>query len=394
MQDMSTDRWQLPEGVDELLPDRAAVLEVLRRRLLDLYQRWGYQLVMPPLVEFTDSLLEGVGADLDTLTFKMPDQTSGRTLGIRADITPQVARIDAHSLADAGVSRLCYTGSTLHARQKSLLASRSPVQAGAEIFGASTLAADLEVIQLMLATLAAAEVPLATITLDLGHGDVCGCLLQSLSLDRAREARVFDALQRKSRPDLQQALVGVASETADALRALIDLHGGSEVLERAEALLTPVAPGIQSALQTLRDAHEHIQATHPEVEVYFDLAELRGYHYHTGIVFSAYVPGYGEAVANGGRYDNVGRAYGRARPATGFATDLKTLVQLQAPQAAPSDCIHAPTSADPRLVDAVSGLREDGRIVISSLAGEKDPRCSEELVLRDGEWILQALTQR
>jgi len=387
----STDRWQLPDGVDELLPDRAAALEALRRSLLDLYRGWGYQLVIPPLMEFTDSLLEGVGGDLDTLTFKMPDQPSGRTLGVRADITPQVARIDAHSLADEGVSRLCYTGSTLHARQKSLLASRSPVQAGAEIFGEAALAADIEVIHLMLATLRAAGISDREMTLDLGHGDVCAKLLQSLALDDAREAAVFDALQRKSQPDLLQALSGVASEPREALLALVGMHGGNGALERAEALLSPVAPGIDEALRTLREVSGRIAAAHPQVNIYFDLAELRGYHYHTGIVFAAYVPGYGEAVANGGRYDNVGRAYGRARPATGFATDLKTLVQLQVTDPAPVSCIHAPVSADPALAAAVHRLRDAGEVVIGSLTGEKDPRCRRELVQRDGEWTVRAL---
>lgn len=392
--DPGTDRWQLPDGIDELLPERAAALEALRRSLLDLYRSWGYQLVIPPLVEFTDSLLEGVGADLDTLTFKMPDQPSGRTLGIRADITPQVARIDAHSLADAGISRLCYTGSTLHARQKSLLASRSPVQAGAEIFGESSLTADMEVINLMLATLDAAGVGATDVTLDLGHGDVCGCLLQSLALEDGRQSAVFDALQRKSRPDLQQALSGVASEQGDALLALIDMHGDADVLERAESLLSPVAPGVDKALRTLREVSLAVAAMHPRINIYFDLAELRGYHYHTGIVFAAYVPGHGEAVANGGRYDNVGRAYGRARPATGFATDLKTLIQLQVSGSEPLACIHAPVSADPGLAATLRRLRADGEVVICSLAGEKDPRCSRELVQRDGEWIVQALDQR
>lgn len=388
----SIDRWQLPDGVDELLPERASALEALRRSLLDLYRSWGYQLVIPPLMEFTDSLLEGVGADLDTLTFKMPDQPSGRTLGVRADITPQVARIDAHSLADEGISRLCYTGSTLHARPKSLLASRSPVQAGAEIFGEAALAADIEVIHLMLATLRVAGIGARDITLDLGHGDVCGRLLQSLALDDAREAAVFDALQRKSRPDLQQALSGVAREPREALLALVDMHGGMDALDRAEALLSPVAPGIDEALRTLREVSREVGQEHPDINIYVDLAELRGYHYHTGIVFAAYVPGYGEAVANGGRYDNVGRAYGRARPATGFATDLKTLVQLQAAGLTPAHCIHAPVSGDPTLAVAVRALRDAGEVVIASLSGEKDPRCSRELAQRDGEWTVQALT--
>jgi ATP phosphoribosyltransferase regulatory subunit len=390
----STDRWQLPDGVDELLPERAATLEALRRRLLDLYASWGYQLVMPPLLEFADSLLEGVGADLDTQTFKLPDQLSGRMLGIRADITPQVARIDAHSLADEGVSRLCYSGSTLRARAPSPLASRAPMQAGAEIFGEASLAADIEVVQLMLATMEAAGVAAADITLDLGHGDVCGSLLQCLDLEAAQHAAVFDALQRKSRPDLEQALQEADAQARDALLSLVDMHGGAEVLDRARERLETVAAGVGPALATLEAVAQAIAARHPDINIYFDLAELRGYHYHTGIVFAAYVPGCGEAVANGGRYDNVGRAYGRARPATGFATDLKTLVQLQPDNPARPAAIHAPVSPDPALAERIAALRAAGDVVICSLAGERDTRCERELVERDGQWTVQVLGER
>lgn len=387
-------RWRLPDGIDEFLPGRAAPLEALRRRVLDLYGAWGYQLVEPPLVEFTDSLLEGVGADLDTLTFKVPDQPSGRTLGIRADITPQVARIDAHALADDGISRLCYCGPTLHARQLSPLASRSPVQAGAEIFGAATLAADVEVINLMLATLATAGFGEA-VTLDLGHGDICGELLAALELPPAVETAVFDALQRKSRPDLEAALAEADERARQALLTLLNLHGDAAVLARAEAELVPVAPAIAEALAALRVVAERVASHHRAVDIYFDLAELRGYHYHTGIVFAAYLPAHGVAVANGGRYDNVGRAYGRARPATGFATDLKTLVQLQLQLAAGAAgvprarAIAAPAGDDPALLAAIERLRAAGEVVVVALAEERDPRCDRELVASTDGWAVR-----
>lgn len=389
-----SDRWRLPDGIDELLPGRAARLERLRRQVLDLYGAWGYRLVDPPLMEFSEALLEGVGADLDTLTLKVADQPSGRTLGIRADITPQVARIDAHALADEGISRLCYCGPTLHARQLSPLATRSPIQAGAELFGAPGLDADSEVINLMLATLQVAGLADA-VTLDLGHGDVCGELLAELGLEPAREAAVFDALQRKSRPDLEAALADAEPGCREPLLTLLTLHGGADVLARAEAELLPVAPGIGAALDTLRAVAERVSWQQHGVDVYFDLAELRGYHYHTGIVFAAYLPGHGVAVANGGRYDNVGGAYGRARPATGFATDLKTLVQLQiAAQARtppPERAIAAPVSDDPALLQTIGRLRAAGETVIAALAGDRDPRCDRELVAAEGGWVVRAV---
>jgi ATP phosphoribosyltransferase regulatory subunit len=268
------------------------------------------------------------------------------------------------------------------------------MQAGAEIFGEASLAADIEVVQLMLATLEAAGVAAEDITLDLGHGDVCGSLLQCLDLEAAQHAAVFDALQRKSRPDLEQALQEADAQARDALLSLVDMHGGAEVLDRARERLETVAAGVGPALATLEAVAQAIAARHPDINIYFDLAELRGYHYHTGIVFAAYVPGCGEAVANGGRYDNVGRAYGRARPATGFATDLKTLVQLQPDTPARPAAIHAPVSSDPALAERIAALRAAGDVVICSLAGESDPRCERELVERDGQWTVQALGER
>ena len=388
---MSTvDRWQLPDGIEEVLPARAATVERLRRRLLDEYRGWGYQLVIPPLIEYTESLLIGLGQDLDLLTFKLTDQLSGRTLGVRADITPQVARIDAHSLAQPGITRLCYAGSTLHTRPKSLLASRSPIQVGAELYGDASLAADIEVVSLMLATLEVAGIA-AEITLDLGHVGVYEAVLASAGLSPEQEATVFDALQRKSVPDLKLALAEVEPHAADLIIALVDLHGDDRVLARARELLGEHAPAAMAAVDVLDQAAEEIRRQRPELDIYFDLAELRGYHYHTGLVFAAYVRGHGQALANGGRYDNVGAVFGRARPATGFATDLKALLDLLPDGGAGSGAISVPNRHDPGLMARVNELREAGEIVINSLSAAPDPRCDRQLVEAGGEWRVEAL---
>ena len=386
----SVDRWQLPDGIEEVLPARAATVERLRRRLLDAFRGWGYQLVIPPLIEYTESLLIGLGQDLDLLTFKLTDQLSGRTLGVRADITPQVARIDAHSLAQPGITRLCYAGSTLHTRPKSLLASRSPIQVGAELYGDASLAADIEIIGLMLATLEAAGID-AAVTLDLGHVGVYEAVLAGAGLSAEQEATVFDALQRKSLPDLKLALQGVADGAAGRIIALMDLHGDDRVLARARELLGEHAPAAMAAVDALDQAAEEIRRQRPDLDIYFDLAELRGYHYHTGIVFAAYVRGHGEALANGGRYDNVGAVFGRARPATGFATDLKALLALVPDAAAPPGAISVPDRHDPSLMARVNELRAAGEIVINTLSAGPDPRCDRQLVDVGGEWQVQAL---
>ena len=388
---MSTvDRWQLPDGIEEVLPARAATVERLRRRLLDEYRGWGYQLVIPPLMEYTESLLIGLGQDLDLLTFKLTDQLSGRTLGVRADITPQVARIDAHSLAQPGITRLCYAGSTLHTRPKSLLASRSPIQVGAELYGDASLAADIEIVSLMLATLEVAGIA-AEITLDLGHVGVYEAVLASAGLSPEQEATVFDALQRKSVPDLKLALAEVEPHAADLIIALVDLHGDDRVLARARELLGEHAPAAMAAVDVLDQAAEEIRRQRPGLDIYFDLAELRGYHYHTGLVFAAYVRGHGQALANGGRYDNVGAVFGRARPATGFATDLKALLDLLPDGGAGSGAISVPNRHDPALMARVNELREAGEIVINSLSAAPDPRCDRQLVEAGGEWRVEAL---
>ena len=390
----SEDRWQLPDGIEEVLPERAAAVERLRRDLLDLFRGWGYQLVIPPMVEFTESLLIGLGADLDLLTFKMTDQLSGRTLGVRADITPQVARIDAHSLVQEGITRLCYAGSTLHTRAKSPMASRSPIQLGAELYGDGSLAADVEVIRLMLATLDAAGVGGLDggITLDLGHVGVYEAVLDAADLTDAQEQRVFDALQRKSVPDLTEILEGLPAMTGEMILALVDLHGDDNVLTRAREVFAEQAPDALAAVDALQQVASDIRSQRPGIEIYFDLAELRGYHYHTGIVFAAYVGGHGQAVANGGRYNNVGEVFGRARPATGFATDLKAMVSLLPAEVGESaGAISMPDANDPELEAEVARLRAAGEVVINSLSTDPDPRCDRELIQRDGNWVLRAL---
>jgi len=382
------DHWQLPDGVEEVLPAEAEAVERLRRALLDLYRSWGYRLVIPPLVEFTESLLVGLGEDLDLLTFKLTDQLSGRTLGIRADITPQVARIDAHSLAEEGVTRLCYAGSVLHTRPKSLLASRSPIQLGAELYGDDSPGADIEIVRLMLATLATAG--LDGITLDLGHVGIYEAVLAKAGLDSEQENTVFDALQRKSVPDLELALAGAEPGIAALIIGLVDLHGDDAVLARAETLFAASVPAALAGVYALREVAHDLRRQLPELDIYFDLAELRGYHYHTGLVFAAYVAGHGQALANGGRYNDVGAVFGRARPATGFAADLKALVALL-PATAAAGAIAMPDADEPALNALVGKLRAAGEVAINRLSGGPDPRCDRELVEVDGAWQVRPL---
>ncbi len=389
---VSDKRWLLPDGIDELLPEQAAAVEALRRALLDDCAGWGYRYVIPPLVEFTDSLLVGLGADLDVLTCKFSDRSSGRTLGVRADITPQVARIDAHSLAEAGVTRLCYAGSTLHSTPQSVLSGRSPIQLGAELYGCADIAADLEVIDLMLTLLERADTveQHGPVTLDVGHVGVYEAVLRDAGIDAEVADAVFDALQRKSLPDLEAVFAGEQSELQTLLVTLVNLHGGVDVLDRARDSLSGI-PDAQSALDQLEQVVATVAASHPDVAVYIDLAELRGFRYHTGLVFAAYLEGFGAAVAKGGRYDNVGAVFGRNRPATGFAFDLKALTAASGHQSGTESWISAPESTDPKLEARIRELRAAGRTVVLALNGQSDPRCREQLVGVDGDWICQPL---
>ena len=316
-------RWLLPENIEDILPQEAMKVELLRRRLLDLFFARGFELVIPPLVEFTDSLLTGTGRDLELRTFKVVDQLSGRMLGVRADITPQVARIDAHLLNRKGVTRLCYCGSVLHARPATPAATREPIQIGAEIYGHAGVGSDLEIQSLLVQALKAAGVKGARI--DVGHVAVFRALVQSAGIDAEREGQLFEALQRKDRPQVHALTQSLEPRARAALRLLPELYGGPEVLALAARRL-PKLKAIQAALGTLKAL-----ARACPIPVSFDLAELRGYHYHSGVVFDAYCDGVTGPVARGGRYDEVGKAFGRPRPATGFSIELRELAQAAAP---------------------------------------------------------------
>ncbi len=387
------DRWQLPDSIEEVLPAQAQRVEALRRQLLDLYQSWGYELVIPPLMEFVDSLLIGLDGDLDLLTFRMTDQMSGRTLGVRADITPQVARIDAHSLAHDGVTRLCYAGSLLHTRPRSLMASRSPIQVGAELYGDATDYADHEVIDLMLATLELAGFD--SLTVNLGHVGVFTALRAAVQLSRVQETQILDAMARKSVPDLNEAVADLPANTANLICQLVTLHGGADVLDKARDLFAKDLPAALPAIDKLLGIADALLTERPELNIYYDLAELRGYHYHTGMVFAAYAPGHGQALARGGRYDAVGEVFGRARPATGFATDLKVLMMHGDPACdnITRGAIAMPAVNDVRLREAAKALREDGEIVINQLSGAPDARCDRELVNDNGRWVVKTLAK-
>ena len=385
---MSTEnRWLLPEGIDELLPERAAQLEALRRRLLDQCATWGYRYVIPPLVEFTDSLLVGLGADLDVVTCKFTDQMSGRMLGVRADITPQTARMDAHSLAEEGVTRLCYAGSTLQSTPQSVISGRAPIQLGAELYGSSATDADSEIIALMLSTFESAGVS-RPLTLDIGHIGIYDALFSNAGIDPELESQVFDALQRKSGPDIERLSASLPEKVAERLGQLASLHGASDVLAKARSLF-PDEPEVLTALDELDAVLAGVQDAFPNVGVYVDLTELRGFRYHTGLVFAVYLEGRGSAIAKGGRYDNIGAVFGRDRPATGFAIDLKALVDDAAHSDAADVPVIAPQSDDAALRAAVNALRSAGRTVVMDVAPGVDLPNAERLILSDGEWVIE-----
>ncbi|MEM1141305.1 MAG: ATP phosphoribosyltransferase regulatory subunit [Pseudomonadota bacterium] len=387
--------WQLPDGIDELLPGAARHVEMLRRRLLDCAEGWGYELVIPPMLEFTDSLLNGVGEDLDLLTFKVPDQLSGRMLGFRADITPQVARMDAHSIGSQDATRLCYAGTILHTRSGSLASSRSPIQLGAEIFGAAGPEADFEVIALMLSMMESAGLHLDQgITLDLGHADLFRHLVVAADCaDTALELDLLDALQRKSVPDLRDLMQQLPSRAANWFWDLLALRGDASILQQARERLSSIAKPVDAALSQLSQLVATVQERYPQLALYIDLAELRGYRYHTGVVFALYAQKLGEALARGGRYDNIGAAYGRARAATGFATDLRLVAALtEAPQQT-KNAIAAPQQQQAELIQAIQELRAAGEMVIVSLGGDHDARCNRQLKLTDGIWSVEDLEE-
>lgn len=385
---MTTHNWLLPENVEDILPAQAWHIETLRRRLLDHFHLHGYQLIVPPLLEYLPSLLSGSGYDMDTKTFKLVDQLSGRMMGLRADITPQAARIDAHLLNRQGVVRLCYAGSVVHTLPDGLMKTREPLQIGVELFGHAGIEADLEVQELMLDTLGIAGVD--AIHLDLGHVAIFGSLMKHGKVPADLEAQLFGALQGKDNATLAELSSGLETPVRDALLTLPTLYGdASTVIGEARRRL-PAYPEIADALADLARVAEHLQGRVARLCV--DLAELRGYHYHSGVVFAAYCEGWANAIAQGGRYDEVGSIFGRSRPATGFSLDLRSLCDGLAIVPIKAGIL-APYIQDKDLRDTIAALRAQGETVIVDLPGHDAQQgeldCDRRLVRRGGAWQIE-----
>jgi ATP phosphoribosyltransferase regulatory subunit len=392
----STDKWLLPEGIEEVLPPEAWQFECARRELLDLFSRWGYALIMPPFIEYLESLLTGSGNDLDLQTFKVTDQLSGRMMGLRADMTPQAARIDAHPLRRDEPSRLCYMGTVLQTRSDGFGGSRSPLQVGAELFGHAGIESDVEILSLVLAALGLMEI--REVHVNLGHVGIFRGLARDAGLSATQESDLFDALQRKAVSDIGDMLDATVSDAGQRRRlaALAGLNGGPEVLEQALELLDGAGEEVMLALDNLRAIAGRLQQRAGDVQLDFDLAELRGYRYQTGMVFAVFVPGSGREIARGGRYDAIGEVFGRARPATGFSTDLRTLMDLSERDFdSRQGAVFAPADDDPALQQTVADLRKQGECVICALPGQSgtaaDMGCDRVLVQDAGNWAVKPI---
>ncbi|MBV8380136.1 MAG: ATP phosphoribosyltransferase regulatory subunit [Paucibacter sp.] len=383
--------WLLPEHIADVLPSQARAIEELRRELLDMARSYGCELVMPPLLEHLDSLLSGAGQALDLQTFKLVDQLSGRSLGLRADTTPQVARIDAHLLNRQGVTRLCYCGPIVHTRPEGLHGSREPLQFGVEVYGHAGLEADLEVLEMAID--AAHRGGLAAVTLDLGDARILGGVLAGAELAAEQVAAVADALASKDPVTLAALATGLPEAQRAGLLALPELYGSTEIIAIARQRL-PAHPLIKAALDDLQWLTRHLQAAHPGLSLSVDLAEQRGHAYYSGVRFALYAAGSSDAVLRGGRYDEVGAVFGRRRPAVGFSLDLKNLVTLR-PASPLRAAVRAPWGEDASLRSAVRRLRELGETVVCMLPGHEHEgdefECDRELALVDTQWVLRAL---
>ena len=379
--------WVLPDHIADVLPSEARQVEEIRRELLDTARGYGYELVMPPLLEHLESLLTGAGEALDVLTFKLVDQLSGRMMGLRADSTPQVARIDAHLLNRRGVTRLCYCGPVLHTRPGSPHATREPLQFGAEIYGHPGLEADLETLQLALDCLRSAKVP--TPSVDLADARIVNALLEGVALDVQTLRRLHDALAAKDSSAMVQLSRGFPELARRGLLELVNLYGDEKVLLEAEKVLQPL-PAVREALSNLKWLADHLDAD----KLSFDLADLRGYAYYTGTRFSIYVAGASDALVRGGRYDEVGAVFGRNRPATGFSLDVKALVSVL-PHQALRGAVRAPWREASELSAAIVALRAQGETVVCVLPGHESEveefHCDRELVQVAGQWVVQAV---
>lgn len=390
---MSSQRWRLPESFCDSLPSEARAIEELKRNLLDLYRSYGYELVSPPLVEYVESVLGTVGSDLDLRTFKVVDQLSGRMLALRSDMTPQVARIDAQLLNRQGVTRLCYSGSVVHTRARGLFANREPLQIGAELYGHSGLEADIEVIELMIASLKAAGA--GSIRIDLAHHTIFAQLLKEIPTEIDQE-QLFAMLESKDLPGLSHLLRD--QPNGHVWLGLIELYGSADshataILRRARQVL-PETDLVINALDQLQRLCVAQQLLRFEgVELAIDLADVRGYRYHTGITFTAWIPESSDAIARGGRYDNIGARFGRNRAATGFSLELREMARIwNETSGAVSRAIIAPWSDDPVLAEVVAKLRVSGEIVVQVLPGHEQEQqefvFDRELIQTDGKWVI------
>ena len=381
--------WLLPEYIEDVLPAEAARIESLRRTLLDLFKAHGYQYVIPPMLEYMESLITGVGHDLDLATFKVVDQLTGRLMGVRADMTPQVARIDAHLLNHQGITRLCYAGSVLRTKPDGLALTREPLQVGAELYGHAGVASDIEIQRLLIKALQAVGVN--QLHIDFSHVNIFGSLIEASAIPAQLEQDLYEALQSKDQSSLNALTQHLDKTTREALLHLTELNGNQAVLLKAAKLL-PAIPVIQEALASLTQVSSALSDL--DVTVSFDLSELRGYHYHSGIVFAAYAQGYKGPLALGGRYDEVGQAFGRARPATGFSLDLRGLVTAM-PTAKPTMAIFAPANDDQTLSAKIDSLRAEGHIVIQELAGFESSleelNCDRKLAHYNSGWHVVAI---
>ncbi len=379
--------WVLPDHIADVLPSEARHIEEIRRDLLDMARCYGYELVMPPLLEHLESLLSGTGEALDLQTFKLVDQLSGRMMGLRADSTPQVARIDAHLLNRAGVTRLCYCGPVLHTRPNGTNATREPLQFGAEIYGHTGLEADLEILALALDSLKAAQV--GSISVDMADAGIVHALLKDAGFGAAALSQVHAALTAKDATELKSLARNAPAVTAKALQDLVQLYGDVSVLAEARRVL-PALPGVQQGLDHLQWLASHIEGA----TVSFDLADLRGYAYYSGVQFSVYTPGASDALARGGRYDEVGSVFGRKRPAVGFSLDIKAVVAAAAARPLRA-AIRAPWGEAPALRAAIAGLRRQGETVVCVLPGHESEvdefRCDRELQQVAGQWVVKAI---
>jgi ATP phosphoribosyltransferase regulatory subunit len=379
--------WVLPDYIADVLPSEARHIEEIRRDLLDMARCYGYELVMPPLLEHLESLLSGTGEALDLQTFKLVDQLSGRMMGLRADSTPQVARIDAHLLNRTGVTRLCYCGPVLHTRPSGPHATREPLQFGAEIYGHAGLEADLEILTLALDSLKVAQVD--AIKVDMADARIVHAVLQQSSMNTAQLTQVHAALAAKDASELRSLTRDAPKSLSQALQDLVQLYGDAQVLDEAQRVL-PDVPAIRDALTHLKWLASHIEGA----SVSFDLADLRGYAYYSGARFSMYAPGASDALARGGRYDEVGSVFGRKRPAVGFSLDIKSVVGVAAPRPLRA-AIRAPWGEATELRSVVAGLRKQGETVVCVLPGHESEvdefHCDRELIQVAGQWVVKAI---